>query len=149
MVWTRGLHDLRPRHQENLIFMKTACLSLFLGGTTKCGLLRRFLYVSLPSFSRNSTFFVIVSRPLSAHPEMCCLRWTWKTNSPHSPPARLTRGPGGIVSTPGHPNPRNSRSPQGFWRGTTRICRINAWDCSRKCCATAIVPPTGAQTQCV
>jgi hypothetical protein len=33
MVWTRELPDLRPRHQENLIFMKTVGLSLLLGGT--------------------------------------------------------------------------------------------------------------------
>jgi hypothetical protein len=68
MVWTRELPDLRPRHQEDLIFMKTAGLSLLLGGTIECGLFRRFMYVSLYSFSRNSTFFIFVFHPLSAHP---------------------------------------------------------------------------------
>ena len=54
----RGLANLRPRHQENLISMKTAGLSLLLIGTVECGLFRRFIHVSLSSFSRNSTFWI-------------------------------------------------------------------------------------------
>jgi len=60
------------------------------------------IHVCLPSFIFKKLNFLRFHLPPALWPPWNVLSrhvWTWKTNSPHSPSARFTRGPRGMVST--------------------------------------------------